>query len=104
MIERKTQELHTARQLFKHDNFIVFRIFAQKKPLTKGLEWVHSIYEIKIQIIPPYSCYLDKRHIRHFTSKKEAASILLERVRTLSTQFGFSVPYYKLRTWLGDWD
>ena len=104
MIYRKTQELNTAIQLYKHNKIITFRIFAQKKPLQKRLEWVHSIYDLQIQIESPFLCNIDKRYIRNFTSKKEAVSILLERVRTLCTQFGFNVPYSELRRMIGDWD
>ena len=104
MIERKIQELHTAIQLYKHDDFITFRVFAQKKPFQKHLQWVHSIYDIQIQIVPPFACLMDMRPIRNFTSKKEAVSILLERVRTLSTQFGFTVSYSQLNKMIGDWD
>jgi len=101
VIEHKKQELYTAIQLYKSYHNIIFRIYASKKPLPKVLSWVHSIYELKINLSPPYECWLNHQFVRNFTNFEVAYSILLERVRTLSTQFGFNVPYDKLRVWHG---
>ena len=101
MIERKTQEMNTAMQLYKSYHKIIFRIYASTKPLPKVLGWVHGIYELKIDLSPPYGCWFNNRFIQNFTNFQVAYSILLERVRTLSRQFGFEVPYDKLRIWHG---
>jgi len=99
MITRKTQIMNTAIQLYKHDNQVFFRIFAQIKPFSKHLTSVHDIYELIIDLKPPYGCWLNKLWVRNFGKREIAFSILLERVRSLCSQFGFSVPYKELRKW-----
>ena len=101
MIHRRIQELHVARQIFKHDNIIVFRIYAQKRALPKKLEPFDNIYEFKVQTIPPYSCWLNGQYHHDMTDSKVAWSILLERVGTVSRQFGFG-SYYGLLNWADD--
>ena len=101
MIERKKQELYTAMQIYKSYHTVTFRIYASTRPLPKVLAPVHDIYELMIDLSPPYGCWLNKQFVHYFTNFKVAYSILLERVRTLSTQFGFNVPYDKLRVWHG---
>lgn len=99
MITRKKQELYTAMQIFKHDDIVTFRIYAQVKPLPKQIGMLHDIYDLKIQIVPPYACFINHLHIRDFPNLKTAYSILLERVRSLCQQFGFKVPYRELWKW-----
>ena len=101
MIERKKQEMYTAMQLYKSYHKIIFRLYVSAKPLPKALYPISSIYELSINLSPPYDCYLNNNFVRNFTSFNVAYSILLERVRTLSKQFGFDVPYDKLRVWHG---
>lgn len=98
---RRKQELNVARQLFKHDNIIVFRIYAQKKPLPKVLNRFDAIYEFKVQTISPYSCWLNGVYHHDFADGKVAWSILLERAGSLSRQFGFGSAYELLK-WSGD--
>lgn len=103
MIERKKQEMNVAIQIYKSYHKIIFRIYAQVKPLPKILNPVHDIYELIVNLAPPYECWLNGQFIRNFTNFEVAYSILLERVRTLSKQFGFEVPYDKLRVWHGNY-
>ena len=91
MIERNKQELKLARQLFKHDDHMIFRIFATVHKLPKTFPHYHEskIYELKVQTVPPYSCYINYQYIRDFQTWKTAWSISQERVNTVSRQFGF---------------
>ena len=94
-IERRTSELHVARQLFKHDNFIHFRIYASVRRLPKVLVLRDCIYGLDIQTQPPYSCWFNDKHVRDFPNWKTAFEILTERVNTVSRQFGFERVYLK---------
>ena len=104
MIYRKQQEMYTAIQIYKSYHQIIFRIYARVKPLPKILNPVHDIYELIVDLAPPYGCWVNKQFVRYFGNHQVAWSILLERIRTLSTQFGFKVPYDQLRRWnkMGD--
>ncbi len=110
MIYRKSQEMHTAIQIYKSYNQIIFRIYANVKPLPKHLHYVHDIYELIVDLSPPYGCWVNNQFVRNFTNYQVAWSILLERIRTLSKQFGFTVPYAQLNKWhkwgkeLGDFE
>ena len=99
MIERKTQEMSVARQLFKSYGFIIFRIYARKKPLPKVLQSVDMVYELKIQTIPPFEAILNGNHAMNFLRWREAYSTLSERVRTISRQFGFVTPISVTQYW-----
>lgn len=101
MIERKKQEMYTAMQVYKSYHKITFRIYTSTKPLPKILHYVHSIYELTVDLSPPYGCWLNSQFVRNFTNFEVAYNILLERIRTLSKQFGFKIPYEKLRVWHG---
>ena len=91
MKEYTRQELNIVRQIFKHDNHMIFRIYTSVYPIPKHLPYYHhsSIYELKVQTVPPYSCYINHFHIRDFLRKENAWSISQERVNTISRQFGF---------------
>ena len=101
MIERHKKELSLARQLYKHDNHVVFRIYASIHRLPKSLPWYHgsSIYNLRVQTEPPFSCYITHQYIRDFSSRETAFSITQERVNTISRQFGFTKKY--IGNWFG---
>lgn len=95
MIERRTSELHVARQLFKHDNIIHFRIYASVRRLPKVLNSVDSIYELQVGTWFPFSCWINRLYVRNFQRWEIAFEILTERVNTVSRQFGFERVYLK---------
>lgn len=99
MIERSKKELHLARQLYKHDNHVIFRIYAYVHELPKTLPWYHNsaIYNLRVQTVEPFACYINHQYIRNFSQRKIAFAITQERVNTISRQFGFS------RKYIGDW-
>lgn len=91
MIERKKLEMNVARQYFKNNNQIFFRIYATKHKfpiqISPNSNW--PIYELIIDTKPPFGCWVNGRFVREFPSWKEAWVILQERVNTMSRQFGF---------------
>jgi hypothetical protein len=99
MIVRRKKQMNLAMQLYRHDNIIVFRIYAQVKEFPRFLMSHHCVYELKVQVVPPYSCWQQHQYVRDFSSHEIAWSILLERIRSFCSQFGFDVPYTQLRIW-----
>ena len=95
MIERQKIEMSVAKQIFKHDNFITFRIYAtvHKFPIQISPSSNWPIYQLEIGIKKPFACYINGRFVRNFTNWNEAWNILQERVNTMSRQFGFERYY-----------
>jgi len=95
MIERRRIEINVAKQIFKHDEFITFRIYASvhKFPIRISPASNWPIYQLVIQTEDPFACYINGRFVRHFPNWEEAWDILQERVNTKSRQFGFQRDY-----------
>jgi len=93
--ERMTGELNLARQLFRKDGAVHFRIFASVFPLPKILREYDAIYRLLIrpdnEHEGKYNVYINGWYIRPFANWKLAHDYIIKIVYHKSRQFGFEM-------------
>lgn len=93
--ERMIGNIHLARQIFKHDGVIYFRIYASVFPLPKRLDPYKAIYRLEMhtdavdKLKMHYMTYANDVVLREFKDWDSARDFLIGKIFTVSRQFGF---------------